>query len=106
MGFLPSCGCVSITVQMHHMDANKTHREKARWEVHKNAASYFKQILEATSYKTEAIQPLASQCTNHPSKTNKTCGVLEKLISDILQWTTMQGCTSADQPKMTYIGSV
>ena len=29
-GFIPSCGCVDTTVWMHHMDANKTHGEKAR----------------------------------------------------------------------------
>ena len=37
MGFLSSCGCVNTTVWMHHMDANKTYEEKARWELHKNA---------------------------------------------------------------------
>ena len=32
MGFLPSCGYVSTTVWMHHMDANETHGEKATQE--------------------------------------------------------------------------
>ena len=30
------------------MDANKMHWEKAKWKQHKNATSYFEQILEAT----------------------------------------------------------
>ena len=35
---------------MHHMDADKVYREKARWELHKNITSYTKQILEATPH--------------------------------------------------------
>ena len=34
---------------MHHMDANKTYREKARRELLKNATSYIEQILEVTA---------------------------------------------------------
>ena len=55
------------------MDANKT-REKARWELQKNAMCCFKQILEATLDKTEAVWPLTSYLTNHLSKMNKTYG--------------------------------
>ena len=45
---------------MHHMDANKTHREKARWELYKNASRYFeKKFLKATSNETTtAVRPL------------------------------------------------
>ena len=28
MGLFLSCGCVDTTVWMHHIEANKTHREK------------------------------------------------------------------------------
>ena len=35
------------------MSTNKMHREKAKWEQHKNAMSYFEQILEATPHKTK-----------------------------------------------------
>ena len=48
MKFLPSCDCISITEQMHHMDTNKTRREKPRWELHKNTLCCFKQTLAAT----------------------------------------------------------
>ena len=58
------------------MDANKTHREKARWELHKNSSSYFEQIFEATFHKTTAVQPLTFHLKNHPSKMNKTCWTL------------------------------
>ena len=45
---------------MHHMDADKSPWEKARRELHKNAMSYTKQILEATSHKTIAVWPRTS----------------------------------------------
>ena len=38
--FLPRSGCVNITVRMHHLNADKTYWEKARLELHKNAADY------------------------------------------------------------------
>ena len=40
---------------MHHMDADKTHGEKATWKLQKNATSYIEQILEATSHETAAV---------------------------------------------------
>ena len=61
---------------MHHIDADKVFREKARQELHKNAMSYIKQILEATSHKTTAVQTPISCIKNHPNKTNKACGAL------------------------------
>ena len=60
MGFLSSSSCVSITVQMHHMDADKTYRKKARSELRKNATSYIDQIQEATPNKITAVQPTTS----------------------------------------------
>ena len=41
---------------MHHIDRNKMYREKAGWELHKNATSYFDQILEAAPHKTTAVR--------------------------------------------------
>ena len=71
LGILPCCTHVSITVWLFYLDSMKT-REKARREQHKNAAYYFKPILEAAIYKTTAVQPLTSHLTNHPSKMSKT----------------------------------
>ena len=34
MGFFMNYDCVSVTIWMYHMDANKTHGEKARWELY------------------------------------------------------------------------
>ena len=36
---------------MHYLDAKKTAGEKARRQLHKNAASYIEQVLEATPHK-------------------------------------------------------
>ena len=57
------------------MDADKTHREKARRELHKKAKSYIEQILEATPHET-AERPLTSHLKNHPSKMNKTYKII------------------------------
>ena len=54
------------------MDARKTHKEKPRWELHKNATSYSEQRKEATT----AVWPLTSHLKNHPNKTNMTCKTL------------------------------
>ena len=42
------------------MDADKMYWEKAKQELHKNAMSYIKQILEATSHETTVVQPLTA----------------------------------------------
>ena len=41
---------------MHHRDADKVYRGKAKWELHKNAMSYIEQILEATCHETTVVQ--------------------------------------------------
>ena len=33
-----------MIAKMHHMDADKMHRENARWELHKNATSNIEHI--------------------------------------------------------------
>ena len=63
---------VVVSIRMYHMDADKTYREKARRELHKNATSYTEQTLEVTSHETPAVWPLL----NNPNKTKKICGTL------------------------------
>ena len=41
---------------MHHMDADKTYREKTQQELHKNATSYIEQIF----HEITAVQTLTS----------------------------------------------
>ena len=96
-GVLPSCSYFHITIWVHHIDANKTHWEKANWELHKNATCYFEQILEAIPCKTEAVRSPISHLTNHPSKTNKIYGaLLEK------QGWTHKWCSLIDSYIWTY----
>ena len=45
--------------------------EKARQELHKDAACFFERILEPSSNKTAAVLPLMSHLINHPSEMNK-----------------------------------
>ena len=45
---------------MHHMDADKTHFEKARKKLHKNVTSYIEQIMDATTLETIAARPITS----------------------------------------------
>ena len=78
MRFFPSSGCINTTVQMHHTDTDKTYREKAKWELHKNATSYKEQIREAIPHEKTAVWPLTSHLQNHPNKMNKTYRTLLK----------------------------
>ena len=64
---LPRSGHVDTTVWMHHLDANKTVREEARRQLHKNGASNIIQVLAATPHKTPTIRPPASHHENYPS---------------------------------------
>ena len=70
------------------MDANETHREKARGELHKNAASYFEHILEATPHET-SVRPLISYLLKNIQERQKdACDsageTRTKFISDVL----------------------
>ena len=73
MGIFPSCSYVPTTVWLHHLGTNEMHGKKAWWELHKDAACCFEQILEASPLKTAAVQPLTSHLANHISKMSKTC---------------------------------
>ena len=72
MQFLPSSSCVDTAIWMHYLNVNKTAGEKARWQLHKNAASNTEKVLEATPHKTPTIRPPTSHHKNYPSQTNQT----------------------------------
>ena len=55
------------TAQMHYLDTNKVAGEKARWQLHKNAVSNIKQVLEATPHKAPTVRPPISHHENYPS---------------------------------------
>ena len=50
-------GCVSITVWMHHKDTHKMHGEGVKWELSKNAISYFEQFWKQYSCCTATYLP-------------------------------------------------
>ena len=67
MQVLPSCIRVISTLMFHHLNFNATLREKARWELHKDAVYYFQEDLDETSplKKATAEQPHISLLTDH-----------------------------------------
>ena len=65
--FLPSSDRVDTAIWMRYMDANKTAKEKAWRQLHKNAASNIEQILEATPLKAAAVRPQTTHHENYPS---------------------------------------
>ena len=67
MQFLASCGCIHTAIWMDYLDANITAGEKARWQLHKNAASNIEQVLEATPHKAPTIWTPTSHHENYPS---------------------------------------
>ena len=50
--------------------------EKAWRQLHKNAASNIKQVLEAAPHKAAAVRSPTTNHKNYPSQTNQTCGTL------------------------------
>ena len=60
------------------MDINKKHKEKARWELYKNATSYVEQIPEATPHScTSPYHP-----SQKPSKQYE-----QDILLEIQEWT-------------------
>ena len=47
------CACIGTTVRMHHIDADKTYKEKASRELHKNVTCYIEQVPEETHHKKQ-----------------------------------------------------
>ena len=93
-------------LRMLHINFNKSHGEKAIWELQKNAACCFRQNQEATPHKTAAVRPLASHLINHPRRSRyaEHCWICkEKPISDLLWQRSMHGHTSVDRPANIYL---
>ena len=62
----PTSSRVGTIIRLHHLDFNETLEEKAWWELHKDAVSYFDKIQESAPYKTATVRPLTSHIINHP----------------------------------------
>ena len=52
---------------MHYMDVNQNYGEKARRQLHKNAASNIEQVLETAPHKAAVVRPLTTHYENYPS---------------------------------------
>ena len=87
---------------MHYMDSNKTAGEKARLQLHKNAASNLEELLAATPHKTPTVRPPASSHENYSVRRTKHAGHCwrsrDELISDVLLWTPTHGRAEAGRP--------
>ena len=92
---------------MHRMDANKMPREKARWDLHKNATCCLGQILKIIPSKTAAIRPFTSHLKSIQVRQTRHAGYCrrsnDKLINDILLWTSSYGYASRSRPPRTYL---
>ena len=58
---------IDTATWMHYLDVNKTVGEKARRQLHKNAAGNTDHVLEATPHKASTILPRSSHHENYPS---------------------------------------
>ena len=106
MGYLPSCSYVPTDKWMHHTNTNKTHTEKARWKLNKNAACCLAQILIPTRQKTAAVRPPNSLLRKHSIKTKKYMVHCLKskvlLISNVDLWNFAHGRVSMSRPEKMY----
>ena len=105
--FLPSSGRIDTATWMHNLDANKTAGEKARRQLHMNAASNLN--------KSWGQHPTKYQLYCHLPPIKKTIQVRrtryrghcwrsrDELISDVLLWTPTYGRAKAGRPARTYI---
>ena len=65
--FLPGSCHIDTAIWVYYMDANKTAGEKARRQLHKNAACNLEQVLAAAPHKTPTVRPPASYHENYLS---------------------------------------
>ena len=92
-----SCRYYSMETQ----HGRQTAREEARRPLHKNVASYIKQVLVATPHKTPTIRPtIQVRRTRHAGHCWRS---RDELISDVLLWTPTYSRAKAGRPARTYI---
>ena len=66
----------------------KTDGEKAWRQLHKNAASFIEQVLQATPHKAAPVRPPTTDRENYPSQTNQTCRTLLEKLGWAHRWCT------------------
>ena len=102
MRFLPSR--VHTTMWMHHMDNSKMYREKVKWEVYKSAAwKLYLTKQQLYSYLPSISQTIPVRQTRHSGHCWRS---KDKLISNVLLWTSRHGHANDSQLAKIYISSV
>ena len=107
MGFLPSYSCNNTTVWMDHMNTDKTH-----W---KKLDGNYTRMLWVILNRFWKQYPTKQQLYGHSPPISKTiqvrwmrhagycCRSKDKLISDVLLWTTTHRWASVGWPARTYL---
>ena len=75
-------------------------QEKARQQLHKNAASNIEQVLEATPHLPPITKNIQVRRTRHAGHCWRS---RDELIRDVLLWTPTYGRAKAGRPARTYI---
>ena len=96
-----------LLIWMHHKDANKAFREKARRQLHKNAWALLNkswrqhptklQLYEHLSPIMKSIQVWRTRHAGHHWVSK------DELISDVLRWTPSHGRAKVRRPARTYL---
>ena len=63
--FFPNSGRINTDVWMYRMDADQTHGEQARRQLHKNAASCREQVQKAVPHKAAPVRWPTIHLENH-----------------------------------------
>ena len=92
---------------MHYLDANKTAGEKARRQLHKNAASNIEQSWrqhptkhQLYGHRPPIMKTIQVWRTRHAGNCWR---IRDELISDVLLWTPTYGRATAGRPAWTYM---
>ena len=93
-------GRVDTAVWMHYLDANKTAREEAGRQLHKNVASNIEPVLEASPPLPPITKTIQVRWTRHAGHCWRS---RDELISDVLLWTPTYGRAKEGRPSRPYI---
>ena len=81
--------------------------EKARRQLHKNAASNIEQVLKAEPHKAPSVRSPTPITKTYKVRRTRHAGHYwrsrDELISDVLRWTPSYGQAKAGRPARTYI---
>ena len=104
MKFLQAVAISVLTLWSHHLDSKEMLREKDKFELQKNAACHFEQILKAALHKQQLyshlppiLQTIQTRHTGHSWRSR------DVFIKNVFQWTPTHKPTSVGWPAKIYI---